>query len=115
VTGRAPQPDPLGRRALFEAVPVGPPGQPAAGKRALFSGSGPVAADAGRDLAARGGVVVECSSCRAVSRLGPLDLVLASLPVPLWVPGRRFDRRLRCPACRHRTWASVSCRARRED
>jgi hypothetical protein len=28
--------------------------------------------------------------------------------VAVWVPGRSFDRWMTCPACRRRTWISVT-------
>jgi uncharacterized protein with PIN domain len=49
-------------------------------------------------------LVVECSNCGARSRVGYLDLVRRSLPVPLWLPWRRHARLARCPACEERSW-----------
>ena len=95
-------PDPLGKRALFWlSGPAPGPDRLPPGKEALYStapapGSGPV--------------VVECSSCRAVTRVGPLDLLVLQLPFGYWLPRGRFDRRMTCPACRKRVWASVSFR-----
>ncbi|MHB1584747.1 MAG: hypothetical protein ACYC0E_13455, partial [Acidimicrobiales bacterium] len=92
-------------------------------RRALFS-SGPL--DGGADgarpgpaarpsspanpAANRGSFVVECGSCRSVSRVGLLDLLIFQLPFGAWLPRGRFDRRMTCPACRHRVWASVTVR-----
>jgi hypothetical protein len=45
-----------------------------------------------------------------VSRIGLVDLVLFQLPFGYWLPRGRFDRRMTCPACRRRTWASVTWR-----
>ena len=127
--------DPLGKRALFwlpveeratDPVPAdagddpggahgSPPRVRAAGKRALYSaatpagerwGAGPVP---GSDpLPARGLVAVACSSCGDVRRVGLLRVAALHLPVAAWVPGRRFDRWMTCPSCRHRTWVSVT-------
>lgn len=117
-------PDPLGKRALFW-VP-GPAGPGAVtevvgvGRRALFSsgavdgdgaaGPGPPPSSPANPVATRGSFVVECGSCRAVSRVGLLDLVIFQLPFGAWLPRGRFDRRMTCPACRHRVWASVTVR-----
>jgi hypothetical protein len=127
--GRRRAPDPLGKRALFWVpgpVSSGPGGAvpvAGAGRRALFS-SGPV--DSGADQARldpaarrvapanpaanRGSFVVECGSCRSVSRVGLLDLLIFQLPFGAWLPRGRFDRRMTCPACRQRVWASVMVR-----
>jgi len=122
-------PDPLGKRALFWVPGPAGPGPGGAtevvgvGRRALFSsgavGGGADAAGLGRPapppslanpLAERGSFVVECGSCRAVSRVGLLDLLIFQLPFGAWLPRGRFDRRMTCPACRHRVWASVTVR-----
>jgi hypothetical protein len=88
--------DPLGKQALFWR-PASPE-------------------DAAPDEAAlleRGPVKVECPSCRAVSRIGLLDLTMFSMPAPVWVPKGRFSHWMTCPACRRRVWASVSLRPQR--
>jgi|SRR5271157_2757932 len=116
-------PDPLGKRALFW-VPAGqeaPAGRPNAsgnaplGKRALYSEARPTpgvddAAAPENPLADTGPISVECSSCAAVTRVGLIDFLLFQLPVGIWLPRGRFDRRMTCPACRHRVWASVTLR-----
>jgi hypothetical protein len=116
-------PDPMGKRALFW-VPgtgegtapdgAGPPTRLPLGKEALFSGApagSKVAADtSGNPLSGRGSFTVECSKCRAVTRIGLVDLVIYQLPFGAWCPGRRFDRHMTCPACRRRVWASVTLR-----
>ena len=94
-------PDPLGKRALFWVGGSAPePGRLPPGKEALYStapapGAGPF--------------VVECSGCRAVSRIGLVDLLLFQLPFGYWLPRGRFDRRMTCPACRRRSWVSLTC------
>jgi len=99
------------------SVPVTPAGLSAAhGKRALFSSpgqmQGPEDGVPVNPLANRGPIVVECSSCREVTRVGLLDFLLFQLPFGAWVPRGRFDRRMTCPACRCRVWASVTLRRR---
>ncbi len=115
----SPDPDPLGRRALF-----GPAGGPstvdrAAGKRALFSDA-PAAADGGGDGASgpparpstggSGPLTVTCSRCGSSVRVGPVEFVRLQLPVGVWLPRRGFDRWMTCPACRRRAWTSVTLR-----
>jgi hypothetical protein len=115
------EPDPLGKRALFwvpSAEEVGGAGTATAalpaGKHALYSGAGlegqDVAVVSGNPLADRGPFAVECQRCRTVSRVGLLDMVIFQFPVGFWLPGRRFDHRMTCPACRARTWCSVTLR-----
>lgn len=116
-------PDPLGKRALFwapgrtsasdAADPSGPGPAPAAvlGKRALYSHAGESHAEEGASgdpLTERGMLTVTCSRCHAVRRIGLLDFVIYQLPVGFWLPRGRFDRRMTCPACRRRVWASVT-------
>ncbi len=129
--------DPMGKRALFwmpvdAQVAVGPDPRPRvdgarrspttgsrrarpAGKHALFS----VATPAGQDEAAaapavadpmpdHGILTVECSACGSVTRIGLLDYALLQFPFGFWVPGRTFDHRMRCPACRRRAWTGVT-------
>ena len=127
-------PDPLGKRALFW-MPVAPTvpvdrddssstrGSSVArptGKHALYSSSetaplsvdsgGPVASTVASDdpLPDRGRFTLVCSSCEAVTRVGFLDLVILGFPIPVWLPRGTFDRRMTCPACRRRTWVSLS-------
>jgi hypothetical protein len=110
-------PDPLGKRALFW-VPAQPePGSSKRiplGKEALYSdASGEVHGDLEsleNPLTQQGRLVIECSRCGAVSRVGLLDFVIFSLPLGVWLPRGRFDRRLSCPSCHKRVWASVSLR-----
>jgi hypothetical protein len=131
-------PDPLGKRALYwmpvdpeaegDATLDGPGGvtEPVvrhsprharpAGKHALFSDATPAAeperdravATAADPLSARGFLTVACSRCGSVTRIGLVDFLVLHFPVGAWLPGRTFDRWMTCPACRHRTWTSVS-------
>lgn len=114
--GRRTGPDPLGKRSLFWATPA-PPTHGAVGKRALYSGGHGTAGDrptaAGAEanpVLERGPLRVACSVCGAVSRVGLLDFVLYQLPLGYWWPRGTYDRRMTCPACRRRVWASVSLR-----
>jgi len=128
--------DPLGRRALFwlpvdvqvavedraEVQPgaapssTGPRRARPAGKHALYSAATPAAdggtatstATATDPLPRRGLLRVECSACGAVTPVGLLDFALLHLPIGWWIPGRVFDHRMNCPACRRRAWTSVT-------
>ncbi len=118
-------PDPLGKRALFGVPSTGESGseEPAAagatvalplGKRALFSGARPepdnLAMTSGNPLDDRGRFTVECRRCRQISRVGMLDMLIFQFPLGVWLPRRRFDHRMICPACRKRAWCSVTLR-----
>ena len=118
-------PDPLGKRALFWVPPPSDsataggvqPGSPVAlpvGKRALYSEARPEhhgPADTGHNpLAARGVFTVECQRCRQTSHVGVLDLLIFQLPLGVWFPRGRYDRRMTCPSCRRRAWCSVTLR-----
>ena len=121
-------PDPLGKRALFWVPPSvagddEPEGRGSAstvtlpvGKRALYSGARPdgdnVIASSGNPLATQGAFVVECERCGQRSYVSALDLLVFQLPLGYWLPRGRFDRKMTCPACRKRTWCSVSLRRR---
>jgi len=114
-------PDPLGKRALFW-VPSGT-GDPSSGtgttvlpvgKRALYSGARPEP-DSGvvtseNPLAERGLFTVGCQRCRQTSHVGILDLLIFQLPIGVWLPRGKFDRRMTCPSCRKRAWCSVTLR-----
>lgn len=131
-------PDPLGKRALYwmpvdpeaegDAVLDGPGGitEPVAGhgtrharpagKHALFSDATPAdelerdraVATADDPLPARGLLTVVCSRCGSVTRVGVMEFLVLQFPLGAWLPRRTFDRWMTCPACRHRTWTSVS-------
>ena len=117
-------PDPLGKRALFW-VPSGesaegPGASPGStvtlpvGKRALYSGARPESdsrvATSGNPLDLRGTFTVVCERCRQTSHVGVLDLLIFQLPIGVWLPRGRFDRRMTCPSCRKRSWCSVTLR-----
>ena len=115
-------PDPLGKRALF-SVPAagGAPGGDTGpvtplpvGKRALYSGV-PRQSDThdgapANPLAERGAFSVDCERCGQKSRIGLVDLLIYQLPIGVWLPRGRFDRRMTCPSCRRRAWCSVTLR-----
>lgn len=88
--------DPTGKRALFSGHLA--EDLAADGKEALFSGrdSGP------------GPIVVSCSRCGDDTHLSATDAARRMLALSLWLPGRRYSRRLRCPSCGRRTWVNVS-------
>jgi hypothetical protein len=111
----------MGKRALFWAAPeaaqagagLGPP----LGKHALYSEAEPDKEELTGDpaenpVAGRGPVTVTCQTCHSVSRIGFLDLLIYQLPVGYWLPRGKYDHRMSCPACRRRTWASVTLRRR---
>jgi hypothetical protein len=127
VAGRSGKaPDPLGKRALYWVPSSGEGAEhPVAsgstvalpvGKRALYSGARPerdsLAETSENPLAGRGAFVVECERCSQTSYVGVLDLLIFQLPVGVWLPRGRFDRRMTCPSCRKRSWCSVSLRRR---
>ena len=98
--------DPTGKRALFEpsagdeAAKLIQPTQRLgeSGKASLFTAAERRA----------GTVVVICSSCEAKSRVSLVELGLRHLPFGMWLPGRRYSRLMRCPACERRTWVAVN-------
>ena len=49
-----------------------------------------------------------CSRCGSVTRVGLIEFLVLQFPVWAWLPCRTFDRWMTCPACRHRTWTSVT-------
>jgi hypothetical protein len=63
-----------------------------------------------RPVVQAGCLSVECSACAARTQIGLVDFLIYQLPVGLWLPRGRFDHRMTCPACRRRTWLSVSLR-----
>ena len=105
--------DPLGKRALFSAVADTEVGDdredmsPPLGKLALFSAAAhehePEA-----DPEPTAPVVVTCQRCGVTSRISFLALLLCQFPVGIWLPGRKFDHRMTCPACSKWAWASVT-------
>jgi hypothetical protein len=104
-----PDDEPAARRAATTTtLPVG--------KRALYSGARPEpdsqVATSGNPLDRRGSFIVECERCRQTSYVGVLDLLIFQLPIGVWLPRGRFDRHMTCPACRRRSWCSVTLRRR---
>jgi hypothetical protein len=87
-----------------------------AGKRALFSDAMPstepdpgrATATADEPLPSTGVLSVACSTCGSVSRVGLVEFLVLQFPFGAWLPGRTFDRWMTCPACRRRTWTSVT-------
>ncbi|MGA3148752.1 MAG: hypothetical protein ABSF33_14950 [Acidimicrobiales bacterium] len=87
-----------------------------AGKHALFSEATPSGepvpatstATATDPLPRRGPISVGCSTCGSISRVGVVEFLLLQFPVGAWLPRRTFDRWMTCPACRRRTWTSVT-------
>jgi hypothetical protein len=95
--------DPTGKRALFESpVAASPdairPGRAVEGKGALYSAGPP----------RTGTVLVECSSCRARSRISLADLGVRMLSLSAFLPTRRTHPYwLRCPTCDKRAWCTI--------
>jgi len=87
-----------------------------AGKHALFSEATPSGerkaatstATATDPLPPHGLLSVGCSSCGSISRVGIIEFALLQFPFGAWLPRRTFDRWMTCPACRRRTWTSVT-------
>jgi hypothetical protein len=116
-------PDPLGKRALFGVPPhlateFGVPGGATIPLReqngAVYSGThleqggGDLESDA--PISHGGTFVVVCQRCSQGSSVGVFDLLRLQLPLGVWLPRGRFDRRMTCPACRKRSWCSVTLR-----
>ncbi len=88
---------PAGKHALFsDATPAGEPER----DRAVATAEDP--------LPARGPISVACSRCGSVTRVGLVEFVFLRFPVGAWLPRRTFDHWMTCPACRHRSWTSVT-------
>lgn len=89
-------------------------GTRAAGKHALFLGATPedrTADDAPTGTVRRptaGPIAVSCSSCGSSCRVGVVEFLRLQFPFGAWLPRRRFDRWMTCPACQRRTWTSVT-------
>jgi len=99
-----------------DPVPDGPRHARPAGRHALFSDATPAdeperqwaAATATDPVHDRGILTVACSRCGSVTRVGPIEFLVLQFPWSAWLPGRSFDRWMRCPSCRHRAWTSVT-------
>jgi hypothetical protein len=97
VTGRIRHPRPAGKRALFsDTAPAYEPER----DRSTATGDDPVPP--------LGILTVACSRCGSVTRVGLVEFLVLQLPVGVWLPMRTFDRWMTCPACRRRTWTSVT-------
>lgn len=72
------------------------------GKRSLFEGA------PAPDTPRSGSVAIECSRCGRTSRVGAVDAIRRIAGFSLWIPGRPYSRRLRCPACNRRAWVKVT-------
>ncbi|HTT87575.1 MAG TPA: hypothetical protein VMF60_09425 [Acidimicrobiales bacterium] len=59
-----------------------------------------------------GSLTLQCSSCRVRSQVDLIDYVVLHLPLWFWRPGRGYTRFMTCPACRRRTWVSVTWTSR---
>ena len=95
--GRVPHARPAGKHALFsDATPAGEPVR----DRSTVTADDP--------LPPKGVLAVACSTCGSVTRVGVVRFLVLQLPVGAWLPGRTFDRWMTCPACRRRTWTSVT-------
>jgi len=53
-------------------------------------------------------VRIDCATCGARSAVGLGRFALLHLPLFVVVPGHGFTHLIRCPACRHHAWTSVS-------
>ncbi|HEY2564046.1 MAG TPA: hypothetical protein VGI44_10070, partial [Acidimicrobiales bacterium] len=83
------------------------------GKHALYSDADPdrhasTPPSPGDPMPDRGVFTVTCSACGETKRIGVLDLLVLQFPFGIWFPGRTFDHKMTCPACRRRTWLSVT-------
>lgn len=94
--------DPSGKQALFShQLAAAPdrlaPGQRNEGRAALFS----------TPTRRPGTVIVECSGCLVRSRVSVLDLGVRFLSGSAWLPLRRHQNWIRCPACGQRRWCRI--------
>jgi hypothetical protein len=115
---RAPRSWVPGRRS----DPVAAADPPSTGKHALYSSTDATCTSVAPSTAddedrSRGPIgrwtspgrfAVHCRSCGETTAVGLLELAMLHTPVGAFVPLRRFDHLLRCPACHRRTWAGVS-------
>ncbi len=105
-----------GASSATDTVHLGPDRRHArpTGKHALFSAATPAGEEEKAEVSAtdplppRGVFTVACSSCGSVTRVGILDFLWLQFPFGAWLPRRVFDRWMTCPACRRRTWMSVT-------
>ena len=105
--------DPLGKRALFSppAARAEESDQQGQGRQRPRGAGGKrdgVKSLYSVDTEPRmGTVVVECSDCRAHTRISVFDAGARIASFSLWIPGKRFSRYLSCPACGRRTWSRI--------
>ena len=88
--------DPTGKRALFGPKASG--AHPAEGKRALFEAGGTTG----------GAVRIQCARCGQETRVSVVKAMSLLARVSLWIPGRQYSRRVRCPACHKRSWVRMT-------
>lgn len=74
------------------------------GKRSLF---GVPPAQPSRSASEDGPVTIDCARCGVSTRVGVTDALRRLLPVIVWIPGRTYSRRMRCPACDRRSWVRL--------
>lgn len=102
--------DPLGKQALFSPAARTKPAQKPQlqqDPRGQRTGEG-VKALYSLDTEPRlGTVVVECSECLEHTRISVFDAGARIWAFSLWIPRKRFSRRLSCPACGRRTWCRI--------
>jgi len=100
--------DPTGKAALFTGVTgTRPPVSPtvSAGTHSSEMSTAPLPG-----TRKPGTLVVECSACSSRTRVDYVEFALLNLPFALWLPlpGRRYNRRMRCPACAEWVWVRAS-------
>jgi hypothetical protein len=99
--------DPLGKRALFSGAETSTGAEATNGTGAESPKPARVRAPAPR----RRGVLdfsVTCGDCNATTPLTPQEMVFHHLPVVAWLPWRKRSLLMRCPACNHVAWHSVT-------
>jgi uncharacterized protein with PIN domain len=82
------------------------------GKRALFSGAGPIAEVPVRPATEQPthgpfDVTVHCLSCNAKTTLSAQQFIVQHFPVFAWLPVRKHSRFMRCPACNRLSWLAI--------
>ena len=83
-----------GKRSLFESPPHRSTGTEI-GKESLFS-----------DHDHRS-TTVACSRCHETTRVDCLDALARIAWFSVWIPGKRNNRWIICPACHQRAWARI--------
>jgi hypothetical protein len=85
--------DDKGKRALFGPAPQSKRPEKEEGRRSAFSPAQPVR--------------IECARCGSITGVSVTDVLRRLIRFSLWVPGRTYSRRLRCPACERRSWVRL--------